>query len=108
LGGHREGDETALETAKREIFEEAQIEIDLFNPNTTFYLSDWNEEPIKVTINEPVVPILIKGNEESSYSYNVSIDKTLTLPTPSSESEGLLLLSPENIRLMCREKNIFI
>jgi len=103
LGGHREGDETALETAKREIFEEAQIEIDLFNPNTTFYLSDWNEEPIKVTINEPVVPILIKGNEESSYSI-MYLSKTLTLPTPSSESEGLLLLSPENIRLMCREK----
>lgn len=103
LGGHKEGNETALETAKREVFEEAQVEIIPFNSNTTFYLSEWNEEPTKVTLNEPVVPILIKGNEESSYSI-MYLSKTLTLPTPTSESEGLLLLSPENIRLICREK----
>lgn len=103
LGGHREGNETALETAKREVFEEAQVEIAPFNSNTTFYLSEWNEEPTKVTLNEPVVPILIKGNEKSSYSI-MYLSHTVTLPTPSSESEGLLLLSPENARIICQEK----
>lgn len=103
LGGHREGDETALETAKREVFEEAQVEIAPMNPNITFYLSEWNEEPTKVNINEPIVPILIKGNEESSYTI-MYLSNTLTLPTPSSESKGLLLLSPENVRLICQNK----
>ena len=104
LGGHREGNETALDTAKREIFEEAQVEITPFNPNTTFHLNEWNEEPTKVSINETVVPILLKGNDESSYSI-MYLSTTFTLPTPSSESKGLLLLSPENVRLICR-KNI--
>lgn len=103
LGGHREGNETALDTAKREVFEEAQIEIAPFNPNTTFYLSEWNDEPTKVNINEPVVPILIKGNEETSYSI-MYLSNTSTLPTPSSESKGVLLLSPENVRVICRKK----
>ena len=103
LGGHREGNETALDTAKREVFEEAHVEITPFNPNTTFYLSEWNEEPTKVKINEPTVPILIKGNEESSYTI-MYLSDTLTLPIPSSESKGLLLLSPENVQLICRKK----
>lgn len=103
LGGHREGNETALETAKREVFEEAQVEITPINPNITFYLSEWNEKPTKVNINEPIVPILVKGNEESSYTI-MYLSNTLTLPTPSSESKGLLLLSPENVLLICQNK----
>lgn len=103
LGGHREGNETALDTAKREVFEEAQVEIALFNPNTTFYLREWNEEPTKVKIDEPVVPILIKGNEESSYSV-MYLSNTLTLPAPASESNGLLLLTPEIVQLIGRKK----
>lgn len=103
LGGHREGKEAAWETAKREVFEEAQVEITAFNPNTTYYLNEWNEEPAKVTIHEPVVPILIKGNEESSYSI-MYLSHAFTRPAPSSESQGLLLLSPENVRLICRKK----
>ena len=103
LGGHREGNETALETAKREVFEEAQVEMIPFNPNTTFSLSEWNEEPTKVNIDEPVVPILMKGNEESSYSI-MYLSNTLTLPAPSSESKGLLLLSPENVQFICQKK----
>ena len=103
LGGHREGNEIALDTAKREVFEEAQVEITPFNPNTTFHFNEWNEEPIRTYINEPVVPILIKGYDETSYSI-MYLSTTLTHPTPSSETQGLLLLSPENIRLICRKK----
>ncbi|HAM81739.1 hypothetical protein [Ornithinibacillus bavariensis] len=40
LGGHREGNETALDTAKCEVYEEDQVEITPFNPNTTYYLSE--------------------------------------------------------------------
>lgn len=103
LGGHREGNEMALDTAKREVFEEAQVEITTYNPSTTFYLSEWDEEPTKVNIHDPVVPILIKGNEESYYTL-MYLSHTLTLPAPSSESKGLLLLSPENVQLICQKQ----
>lgn len=104
LGGHRENNETALDTAKREVFEEAQVEITPFNPNTTYYLSEWNDEPTKVKIDEPIKPILIKGSEESYYTV-MYFSNTLTRPTPSSESKGLLLLSPAKVQLIC-QKNI--
>lgn len=103
LGGHRENNETALETAKREVFEEAQVEIDSFNPNTTFLLSEWNEEPTEVNVNEPTAPILIKGNEKSSYSV-MYLSNTISMPTPSSESKGLLLLSPSEVQLICSKR----
>lgn len=103
LGGHTEGKETALEAAKREVFEEAQVNIVPFNPATTYYLSEWNKEPTKVNINEPISPILIKGNEESSYSI-MYLANTSTLPTPSSETDGILLLTPENVQLICQKK----
>lgn len=51
LGGHREGKETALDTAKREVFEEAQIKITAFNPDKTFYISEWNEELMEQYMN---------------------------------------------------------
>ncbi|WP_042225222.1 NUDIX domain-containing protein [Oceanobacillus manasiensis] len=103
LGGHREDNETALETAKREVYEESQIEMTPFHSNTTFYLSEWNEEPNKVTVNEPIAPILIKGNEKSAYTV-MYLSKTSSMPTPSSESKGLLLLSPENVQLICQKR----
>jgi ADP-ribose pyrophosphatase YjhB (NUDIX family) len=103
LGGHREGNETALETAKREVYEEAQVEITPFNPNATFNLSEWNQEPTKIRINEPTAPILIKGNQKSSYSV-MYLFNTSTLPTPSSETKGLLLLPPEKVQLICQKK----
>lgn len=103
LGGHREGSETALDTVKREVHEEAHVEISLFNSNTTFYLNEWNDESTKVKLNEPIAPILIKGNDESSYTI-MYLSKTLTQPTPCSESKGLLFLSPEKVRLICRKK----
>ncbi len=103
MGGHREDNETALETAKREVYEESQIDITPFHSNTTFHLSEWNEEPTRVTINEPIAPILIKGNEKSSYTV-MYLSKTLSMPTPSSESKGLLLISPENVQLLCQKR----
>jgi 8-oxo-dGTP pyrophosphatase MutT (NUDIX family) len=99
LGGHREDSETALDTAKREVFEEAKVEITPFNPQSTFYLREWNDEPTRIQINEPIAPILIKGSEESSYTV-MFVSNTFTEPTPSAETRGLLLLSPANVHLI--------
>ncbi|MCM3393172.1 NUDIX hydrolase [Cytobacillus oceanisediminis] len=102
LGGHREGDETALATAKREAFEEAKLNIIPLNPKNTFYLKEWNDESARVKVNEPISPILIKGSEEASYTV-MYLSHTLTEPIPSSETKGLLLLTPANIDLICND-----
>ncbi len=102
LGGHREDGETALDTAKREAYEEAQIEINPHHPDSTFYIEDWNDEPIKVKIEDPNAPILMKGNEKSSYTV-MYLSSTYNQPSPSSESQGLLLLSPEKVHLVCQK-----
>ncbi|WP_143522580.1 NUDIX domain-containing protein, partial [Pseudomonas sp. 2822-17] len=68
LGGHIEDNETALDAAKREVFEEAKVEITPFNPMATFYLREWEKELVRVNVDEPISPILIKGNEDSSYT----------------------------------------
>ncbi|MDG5471268.1 NUDIX domain-containing protein [Jeotgalibacillus sp. ET6] len=103
LGGHRENNETAWETAKREVFEEAQINIHLIDSTVTFYLAEWGEEPEKVIGDEAVSPILIKGNEESSYTV-MYLATTESLPTPSGESKGLVMLSPAEVQLICSKK----
>lgn len=101
LGGRREENETAFETAKREVFEEALTEIVPFNSNKTFYLSEWTDEPKTVSIDESIAPVLMKGNEESAYSI-MYLSSALTKPTPSSESKGLLLLSPKHVHRICQ------
>jgi hypothetical protein len=103
LGGHSESNETALDTAKREVFEEAYINIIPINSATTFYLKDWKENASKVTVNDIISPILIKGSEETSYSV-MYLSYSDTKPEPSSETHGLLLLSPNDVDLICQNK----
>lgn len=102
LGGHREGNETALATAKREAFEEAKVNIIPFNSKNTFYLKEWNDEPARVKVNEPISPILIKGSGEASYTV-MYLSYALTKPIPSSETKGLMLLTPASIDLICND-----
>jgi len=100
LGGHTEEDESPLDTAIREALEEASIKINPINSPVTYYLDGWNEKANKVLISEEVNPILIKGNKEESYTI-MYIALAENEPKPSSESKGLLLLSPNNVELIC-------
>lgn len=100
LGGHRENTETALETAKREVLEEASVIISPYNSSVTFYLREWGEEPSKIEVNDKVAPILIKGSKETSYTV-MYLSYTETKPKPTSETQGLLMLSPKDVHLIC-------
>ncbi|MEK4710754.1 MULTISPECIES: hypothetical protein [Bacillus] len=51
-------------------------------------------------MNEEVNPILIKGNKKESFTV-MYIAFTDNEPKPSSESKGLLLLSPKDVELIC-------
>ena len=45
LGGHREKNETALETAKREVWEEAGVHIDVIDSLDTYHFQEWDDKP---------------------------------------------------------------
>ena len=103
LGGHREKNETALETAKREVYEEAAVHIKPLDTANTFQLREWNDEPFNIRINNPVRPILIKGSEKTSYTV-MYFSYTDTAPKPTSETKGLLLLTHQDIHQICSGK----
>lgn len=100
LGGHRENDESPLDTAIREVLEESAIKINPINSPVTFHLDGWNGKANKIQMNEKVNPILVKGNKKESFTV-MYIAFTDTEPKPSSESKGLLLLSPKDVELIC-------
>ena len=102
LGGHKEKEESAIDTAKREAMEEASVNITPISSSSTFYVKEWNDKPIKIETNEKIAPILIKGSEETISIMYLSNSKTK--PLPSSETKGLLLLSPNDVLLICNNK----
>ncbi len=103
LGGHKEADETAVETAKREVEEEASIDITILNSPTTYYKEYWNAQSKKLKVENEVNPILIIDSLDESLSI-MYIAYSKTLPKPSSETNGLLLLSLNDIELICTGK----
>ena len=102
LGGHKEFEETALETARREVFEESSMKITPINSPITYHMNEWGNKPSIIQLGEEIAPILVKGNEQAlsimylSYSENE--------PNPSSETNGLLLLTPEDVLFICNNK----
>ncbi|MFD5259648.1 NUDIX domain-containing protein [Bacillus wiedmannii] len=103
LGGHKEGDETAVETAKREVREEATIDITILSSPSTYYKQNWNAQSKKIKVENEIDPILIidSPGETLSIMYMAYSENE---PTPSSETNGLLLLSVSDIRLICSKE----
>ena len=104
LGGHSEEDESPLDTVIREVLEEAGVKVNPINSPFTYYLECHNQAN-KIFMNESEVvnPILIKGNKEELFSV-MYIALAGNEPHPSSESKGLLLLSPKDVELICSRK----
>ncbi|KMP27045.1 DNA mismatch repair protein MutT [Bacillus cereus] len=100
LGGHKEADETAVETAKREVKEEAAIDITILSSPITYYKENWNAQSKKVKIENEVNPILIIDSPGESLSI-MYMGHSENEATPSSETNGLLLLSVSDIKLIC-------
>ncbi|QIW19615.1 NUDIX domain-containing protein [Bacillus thuringiensis] len=103
LGGHKEANETAVETAKREVKEEASIDITILNSPITYYKENWNAQSKKVKIENEVNPILIIDSPDETLS-TMYMAHAENEPTPSSETNGLLLLSLNDIRLICSKE----
>ncbi|PGS93792.1 NUDIX hydrolase [Bacillus cereus] len=103
LGGHKEDNETAVETAKREVKEEAAIDITILNSPRTYYKENWNALSKKVIVEDEVEPILIINGPDGNLSI-MYVAYSEIQPKPSSETNGLLLLSLKDIELICTGK----
>lgn len=106
LGGHRENEENPLDTAIREVFEESAIKVNPVNFPVTYHLNGWNGRVHKVRMTGEINPILIKGNEGEAYSV-MYLAFANHKPKPSSESQGLIFLSPKEIALICSREITF-
>ncbi|MGE6619561.1 NUDIX domain-containing protein [Bacillus mycoides] len=103
LGGHKENNETAVETAKREVKEEAAIDITILSSPSTYYKENWNAQSKKIKVENEVAPILIIDSPYETLSI-MYIAHSENEPNPSSETKGLLLLSVSDIRLICSKE----
>ncbi|PGM90589.1 NUDIX hydrolase [Bacillus cereus] len=103
LGGHKEYDETAVENAKREVKEEAAIDITILSSPSTYYKENWNALAKKIIVEDEVEPILIINSLDESLSIMYVVYSEIQ-PKPSSETNGLLLLSLKDIELICTGK----
>ncbi|GAB6459201.1 NUDIX domain-containing protein [Bacillus cereus group sp. MYBK71-2] len=103
LGGHKEADETAVETAKREVEEEASIDITILNSPRTYYKENWNAQSKKIKVENEINPILIIDSPDETLSI-MYMGHSEIEPNPSSETNGLLLLSLHDIELICTGK----
>ena len=103
LGGHAEGHETAVECALREVREEAGIEVTLSHPTATFYMGSVDAVPVVVARTEcrEVWPLLMSGGSPSSPHSLTFIGRTTCVPRPSMETQGIALLTGDEIRRIC-------
>ncbi|GEN86076.1 DNA mismatch repair protein MutT [Oceanobacillus sojae] len=103
LGGHREAGERPLETAEREVIEEAAIKINPIDSPITYLLKNWDEKGSTIQPEEEINPFLIKGNQKAGFTV-MYMSFAEHKPKPSSESKGILMLSPKEIEFICNHK----
>jgi 8-oxo-dGTP pyrophosphatase MutT (NUDIX family) len=105
LGGHCEAHETFWDCAAREVFEEAALRIRPLSPPATYQFEDGQSDerltptPWLAESPEAVPPLLVLDRRAAnppalSVMFLVSAGGT---PIPSAETQGLLLLSPDEV-----------
>lgn len=83
--------------------EEAAIDITILSSPSTYYKENWNAQSKKIKIENEVDPLLIIDSPDETLSI-MYIAHSENEPNPSSETNGLLLLSVSDIRLICSKK----
>jgi hypothetical protein len=113
LGGHLEAGETAWECAAREVLEEVSVAMHPLAPPATYWVGP-PHDPATIAAGpwgtagapqEPA-PLLVAWREEAgerllSATY---LARTEGTPAPAAETQGLLLLRPEDILRLARER----
>ncbi len=108
LGGHREAQETGWQCAVREVYEETRLQIKPLSSQTT-YLADGERLEAELQEvrwqREECAPFLVVAyrRENGILLSLMYLARAETLPTPSAEVKGLLLLKEEDVHRLCRE-----
>ncbi len=103
LGGHVEGSEDSISCVRREIKEEASVDIVISDSPATYYMRDWETKTRLLIDGGPYQnPILICGNEERATILFLAYTEEALVP--ASETQGILLLNEKEIQLLCGEK----
>jgi NUDIX domain len=112
LGGHREPGETAWACAAREVGEESGIMAHPLAPPATFWVGP-DQDPAALApgpwvgeAEETVPPLLVGwrlegGRRRLSATY---LARGEGPPAPAAETQGLLLLRPDDVRRLVRER----
>jgi 8-oxo-dGTP pyrophosphatase MutT (NUDIX family) len=111
LGGHREENETGWQCAVREVFEEANLQIEPLLPQAT-YLCDWDNFEAELstvqwqheTEQEPAPILVVTYRRDGSTTLSLMyLARAEGIPTPSSEVKGLVLLDESEVHRLCQE-----
>ena len=79
------------------------MKITPINSSITYHISEWGNNPSIIRLDEEIAPILVKGTVQESLSI-MYLSYSENEPNPSSETNGLLLLTPQDIHLICNYK----
>jgi hypothetical protein len=104
LGGHIEENEGVIECVKREVREEASVDINVISSPITYYMSNWEEEKYG-NMHESVFeinPILVVGvKKRATVLYLAYTEEQIV---PAAEAHGIILLSENEIVEVCSKE----
>jgi len=100
LGGHLESNETALEAAQREVFEESSLIINPVKTSTMYMINLGMEEPVRIEVKNELLPLLLMERQDEFYSV-MYLSHAINKPKPSSETKGLIFLTPNQVHQIC-------
>lgn len=104
LGGHLEENEGIIDCVKREVREEASVDINVVSSLITYYKSSWEEESYEVKDKKifDINPILVVGDKTRATAlYLAYTEKQMV---PAAEAHGIILLNEKEIVKICSEQ----
>ena len=100
FGGHREPGESPAQCALRELKEESSLDLILVDAPCTYWACEGNSVPEKVQCQSHPRPILVREGADRNLSVMYLAYGSGVL-APAMETQGVLLLTRENLRTIC-------
>ncbi|MBM7587764.1 hypothetical protein JOC86_004338 [Bacillus pakistanensis] len=100
LGGRRIKGEAPIETAEREVREEAAMNLYPLSAPVCYYKKSNSESLQQMYFDELIAPIVILEKEDHSLSVTYLVESE-DPPVPSGDTSGIIILTPEEIHTLC-------
>lgn len=104
IGGHREDGETVKDCVRRETKEETSLNCKIITSNISYHFDGKNYLTLNNSHSNAPIFITERNNNKLSVMYLAQSDDA---PTPSAETQGLLLLRQQDIKTICENKITF-